>query len=319
MNLSKAAICMWMLAVAGCSSDDEPRVTTGVRDGGEDSAASGGGAGTGGSGGGAGSGGSGATLDCEGTFGPPRLLLDAGAAHLASPTLPADELELFYVTYDADGTNRRILRSTRASRAETFPLASEVAELNALCTDPAERAAIDLSADGLRAYVSCADVTLGRMLLAQRSSKTAPFVAAGSASTAIGSSAAVNATELVVYSSSGESDAGFVFTTPLMAMRNSTAEPFGTPVPVPGLTGIPLVAPDPSPDELSLFGGFEGRQLTVARRNTSSEPFGAPVDITVALSASGAPHISVDCRRLYFIGIATPDAGSTWGIYVIER
>jgi hypothetical protein len=326
MNVSKAAICVCVAGVlAGCSSDDEPQVTSGVRDGGAESAASGGGAGTGGGAGSGGNGGSaasggsggssGGTLNCEGAFGLPRLLLDAGTQHLASPTLPGDELELFYVTYDPDGTNRRIRRSTRASRTETFPLGSEVAELNALCTDPAERAAIDITADALRAYVSCADTALGRMLLAQRTSKTAPFLAVGSVSTEIGGSAAVNATELAVYSTGASAGT----TTPLVATRGSTAEPFGTPAPVPGLTGIDLVAPDPSPDELWLFGGFQGRQLSVAHRNTTSEPFGAPVDITVPLFASGAPHVSVDCRRVYFIAIETADAGSRWGIYVIER
>lgn len=323
MKIFKAAICVWVAGVAaGCSSDDSPQITSGVRDSGGDAPASGGSSGaggssvTGGSGGSSGSGGSGGggTLNCEGTFGPPRLLLDAGSTSLASPTLGADELELFYVTYDTGGANRRIRRSMRASRTDGFPLGNEVPELNALCSDPAESAALDLTADGLRAYVSCADTTvLGRMLLARRTSKTTAFAAIGSVASEIGGSAAVNATELTVYSTGAD------LATPLVATRASTAEPFGTPAPVPGLTGVELVAPDPSGDELVLFGGLGGRQLTVARRSSLNEPFGAPVDISVPLDASGAPHVTADCRRVYFVGITPADAGSTWGIYVIER
>jgi hypothetical protein len=315
MSAVKAAMvtCVMLLGEA-CSSNDSAAPAAIGADSGTDSSG-----GSAGSGGGSGSGGTGGgPLSCAGAFGAPRVVMAAGTSSLSSPALTADELEMFYVSYTAADPTRRVFRTTRASKNDTFSLGSEVPELTALCADPADQAAIDVTADGLRAYVSCAAAfVLGRLEVAQRSSRSASFVAAGNIGTELGASVALDTTELVAYQTAGASDQ----TTPLVSTRATTADSFAAGVVVPGLTGSNLVAPEPSPDNLLMFGGVNGRRLGVAQRSSAGAPFSAPTDLNIPLFASGAPHVSTDCRRLYFVGIDQPD-GSTiqdWGIYVIER
>lgn len=305
--------CVGLLAEA-CSSNDSAAPATTRADSGADSRG-----GSGGSGGGSGSGGTGGgPLNCSGAFGAPRVVMAAGTSSLSSPALTGDELEMFYVSYTSSDPTRRVFRTTRASTSVTFPLGSEVPELTALCTLSTDQTAIDVTADGLRAYVSCADLyILGLLVVAQRSSRSATFVATGTLGIELGASVALDTTELIAYQTAGPNDP----TTPLVSTRATTADGFAAGVAVPGLTGSNLVAPEPSPDNLLMFGGINGRRLGVAQRSSVDAGFSAPTDMNVPLSASGAPHVSTDCRRLYFVGIDQPDGSSVngWNIYVIER
>lgn len=56
---------------------------------------------------------------CAGTFGEPRVVLDPGLeVRIYSPTLSADELELFYGSTDVTGMIKELRRSTRTSKLE---------------------------------------------------------------------------------------------------------------------------------------------------------------------------------------------------------
>jgi hypothetical protein len=85
-----------------------------------------------------------------------------------------------------------------------------------------------------------------------------------------------------------------------------------------------LVAPDPSPDGLWLFGLGEGG-IAVAGRVRLDAPFGA---LSVVLTSDNQvgrllfdPEVSEDCRRLYYIQRESgpPPAYGTYTLRVATR
>jgi hypothetical protein len=258
-------------------------------------------------------------VDCSGNFGSVRRLIHGGTQELSSPALPRDELELFYTVAEPGGTNERFMRSSRASTSQAFSPGEPVVELDAACAST-ETLTLDLSADGLRAYVTCHSVfTAGPLILLRRETRTSPFARVGTVAVEVGASAALSSDELTIYSTGV--DAVPERASPLVATRESTADPFGSPSPLSGLEGTGVLAPDLSPDELTLFGGLKSTgRVIVTERVSKLAPFGQPDVVSLPPAVAGAPHLSADCRRLYFVGIDPRDGGGTdWALYIAER
>lgn len=242
------------------------------------------------------------SVDCSGTFGDANAVFQDGP-RVTTPTLTADELLLFYAR-GASGEERFHV-STRASRTEAFPPGVSVPELDAAC-QPTDDRSIDISNDGLTAYVSCyATGTLGEpttLYALARSSRTEAFGSASEVGSMTPSSSIEDDGLSAVWS--GED-------TPStrLATRTSTTESFGNDSELLGLESTNVYAPDLAPDGLAIYGGIdtaEGRSLAVATRSNRDEPFGAPAVFTALIDGlpnSGAPELSADCRSLYFVGV----------------
>lgn len=261
-------------------------------------------------------GGAGAGPDCSGVFGPPELVIEFDGNKLG-PAVTGDELELYYAE-TVSGVGTRFMRSVRSSRSEPFLPGSPVDELTALCANESSTLyTLDLSHDGLRAYVTCGPIgSPNPVYFAERADRSSPFQARGTRGQA-GTSVVVDPTELTLYSS------GLDRGVPLMATRASLDEPFGVLSEVPGFSGRVLLSPDISPDGLALYGAQSNR-LGVATRPSTSLPFDVFAELEQgSLTAAGAPEISADCRTLYFLGVGyrVTDGGSvlTHGIYALRR
>lgn len=239
-----------------------------------------------------------ASVDCTGTFGEPHVVFESPGRRLFSPTLTADETELLYAVGDAD--DLRFYRSTRSSRTESFGPGEPLPELDAACVATDSRT-IDLSSDGLRAYLVCygGDGPNDNALrLAVRSALDAPFVLDPMSYGEVAPSAAVAPGELTLYSSGVQpsEDPALVFE------RSATSEPFGAGMEIPGLEGSALVTPDVSPDGLSLFGSLMGA-IVLATRASVHDPFSTAEPI-LGPPAGGqwiSATVSEDCRSLYAV------------------
>ena len=82
---------------------------------------------------------------------------------------------------------------------------------------------------------------------------------------------------------------------------------------VPGLESTDVTAPEPSPDELGLFGS-ESARIVLASRASTDTAFGPPVPVLSPPDGTGllgAPELSADCRSLYYVAVdasvAPPD------------
>jgi hypothetical protein len=279
--------------------------------GGHGGMGAGGGAGQGGE---AGAGGTVAsTPDCSGDWGVPQPLLTE-AELPSSPSIARAELELTYVRRAA-GTEV-FVRSVRASTDENFPTAEVASDLANVC-DPGELpSGVDLSEDGLRAYVSCEieNPSTARVVLLTRPSSGLAFELQGQVASA-GRSPAVDRSELALYTG------GLPYPgPPFVSKRTTTAGAFEPATVVPGLEGVELHTPAPTPDDLGLFGYVLAPDagtlsLAVASRESPDAAFEAPVLVGTGLDLSGAPDLTADCRAVYFVGAA----GSTFAIYVMRR
>lgn len=252
---------------------------------------------------GAGTSGSGTQpADCSGTFGAPTPgLTEDAKAKLASPALSPDALTLFY-TRTLDGQiSFRV--STRANLTAVFPAGAAIPELDAAC-QAAEGRSVDLSADGLRAYIACYSATAepvgaATLRVAERASLTAPFSVSGD-KVQVGAGAAISKDELTLFTSS---DVNPGFKPPRLFQRASLAEAFGVGAAIPGLEEVNLTAPDPAPDGTTLYGGLMGNVVVTTRAGASSA-FAAPTVLFAPADATqqlGAPEVSQDCRRLFFV------------------
>jgi hypothetical protein len=323
----KRAVCVCfglISALTACGADD------GQGSSGMPSASGGGGgsgaspAGSGGSAGSvvtAGAGGSGgAELDCSGTFGEQKTVFTAAEAEeIASPALSPDELEMFYSRIRGDGSVS-FERTSRASTADSFPAGSAVPELDSSC-QAGDLRGIDLSADGLRAYVVCiAPEALpfsGTLRMAERGDPSSPFVLNPMEFGTVGSSPAIGHDELTLYTSNDYNpgtDPGRRYT------RTSISEAFGPASDVPGLDDVIFTSPDPGPDGLSIFMGKSGA-LAISSRAAAADPFGTATDLIAGSAAAvfGSPEVSQDCRAVYFIGIDYTSGAGAFTIQVIER
>jgi hypothetical protein len=252
-----------------------------------------------GSGGGSGGrGGSPASIDCSGSFGEPHLVFDPESDQFFSPTLTANELELVYAA--GDGGTLRYYRSKRSSKAEEFaPGPGEpLPELDAACV-PSDSRTIDLTSDGLRAYLVCygaENPNSNELRIAARATLDAPFVLDPKGYGSVGPSAGVAPGELTLYSSSLQPG-----TMPALAFeRTATSEPFGDGIAIPGLEDVLLLTPDMSADGLSLFGNVMGA-IVVATRLDTHDSFSLTDSVIAAPASWISATISEDCRSLYAV------------------
>lgn len=246
-----------------------------------------------------GTGGSPSLVDCSGVFGVGVLFFED--TNVTSPALTSDELELFYV--DGDETQQTVKRTVRLTTQESFPVGTQVAELNALC-GPNDSRTIDVSDDGLRAYVLCyqfeqIEEANHPLLLISRPTRQDPFTGAQEIAN-FASSPAVSSDELSLIGNTYGSPSTDV------ATRAALGDTFEGRAPLLGLENVALFAPTLSPDALQIYGANSGA-ITVATRTDPSSPFGAPTalsNLPEGLSAAGAPEISADCRSLLFVGVS---------------
>ena len=264
-----------------------------------------------------GAGGTQTTFDCSGTFAEGDVVLEAPlGATLASPAVAADELELFYVQYDRPYAGH-FRRATRSARDLPFADGGIVSELDAACLASDYRS-LDLSLDGLRAYLVCfeslADGASGALHLAERGSRDEPFSLVETFGH-VGASPALTRDELSLYTSSPE---GAENAPPWSYSRSARDEPFVNGAPVAGLANAEMASPEPSPDGLTLFGGVSTR-VAAASRATPDAPFGAPLTVIAPSDGTGlfgAPELSADCGTLYYVAV---DAGVAPPEYDIRR
>jgi hypothetical protein len=242
------------------------------------------------------------------------LLRAASGIRIASPTLSPDDLEMFYSTVDELTGVAHFTRSVRAAKTDVFPEGAVVPELDAACAPSEVDRHMDLSSDGLRAYIICTaepTVTSGLLHVARRSSLGGSFTLDPTAFGRVGPSIAISKDELVAYSTTFMRPGP-----PLMFTRSDTSSPFLPGVSIPGLENVVISALDPTPDGLSLYGGLD-LFIQVATRSLPSGPYGAP---TLVIDPGpdhlvGAPEISQDCRSLYYVSI---DQTSTPDVYSIQ-
>jgi hypothetical protein len=257
-------------------------------------------------------------LDCRGALQNRTIELVAPAeATLASPTAAPSELELFYVQYDRpyEGHFRR---AQRPDRSAPFTDTEALPELDAACAR-ADYRSIELTPDGLRAYVLCF-ATLdegaeGALRVADRARANERFTLRAKEYGRVGASPAITPNELTLYTSY---PAGAGEGPPFTYTRASTDEPFSAGTKVPGLGDSEMASPDPSPDGLSLFGGVS-TSITVATRTRVTDEFGSPVPVVSPADGTqllGAPDLTPNCRSLYFVAVY---AGVAPPIYQIER
>jgi hypothetical protein len=247
---------------------------------------------------GSGGGSSDAAAPAQGAFGLPEFLYRAQT--VGSPTLTADELELFLVLEDEDDA-LRIAVMKRASVSEPFAMPVDVPELAACSADAFP--SIDVTADGLRMYLDCAGLeSSGQLYRAERPDRDSPFVVDADPIGTVGLSIDVGADELTAYSSPDDShDFTQMFT------RSSVNEDFSLAARIPGLAGE-LSAPELAADGLTMFGHIweEGStRLAAAYRSSTTEPFGPPntdgLPVRPDGEADGSPVISGDGHGLYFL------------------
>jgi hypothetical protein len=294
----------------GCGSDKNGPATGagGATGTGGGSQGSGGNAATGGAAGSAGTPGGGSAgttpLSCSGAWSAPKeILRPAPYSGLSSPTLSPDELEMFYVESASSGTSYNFRRSIRSTKAAVFPAGDVVPELDAACS-PAQHRNIDLSRDGLRAYFSCqVDPTVATpepLRIARRSAVGGTFVVDPQNYGMVGPSAAIGMDELELFSSEKTSvDPG----PPRRYTRSSMSTAFGNPVSIPGLESVGLIAPELSPDGLSMFGAIS-LSLVVVERSRPDAAFAAPtvlLPVDPMTTVVGAPEIAQNCRSLYYV------------------
>jgi len=262
----------------------------------------------------------GPSVDCNGAFGEPTLLFTAETTAPQSFALTPDELELYYINYPNDV--RIIERRVRSSRAASFGAGEAVPELVDVCpsVNPAFGVGtVDLSPDGLTAYISCEeDVELPTTLVvATRSALGAPFTPDLTPMGTVGASFAT-----------ADGLEGFSNTPGALDQldrhgRASRSEPFGEPEPL----AIQLRGPDPSNDGLWLFGSLpiEGSEtqdyhLAAAVRSDLASPFGEPTIAGFPAPPAGfsdlTPSISADCRSLYFLRFG---ASGVFSVMVAQR
>jgi hypothetical protein len=279
-----------------------------------------GGSTAGGSSGVAGSGGSIPVGSC-GPFGAPVLVFTSPNV-LSSVSITGDELELFYYL----GTSALVRK--RASAAEPFAEGVEVPELSAVCAASTTGPAFDITEDGLRMYIDCEDGPTP-LFLATRSDRSSPFSVGAEPVGTTETSINVSADELTVYTVTTETQNWQA----KMAVRASTAEPFGAEVPLPGIT-VPFRQAEISRDGLSLFGIVERDdgnfvppqwRLAVATRQAPSGPFSAPTTsglpdptITATIRSDYTPTLNGSCTALYFMRLSNPPDIET-AIYVVRR
>ncbi|HVJ14802.1 MAG TPA: hypothetical protein VM686_05150 [Polyangiaceae bacterium] len=328
----------WLVLVplmAACSGESasDPAASAGsvgaVAGGGSGGSGGGGTGGTGGSAGGTAGSGAGsagaAAPDCSGAFGTPvnRLSVPAPAL-LASPSIGPGELELFYVQYDTEVGPITFRRSVRASRDAEFPPGEVVSELDAAC-EPGHERMLDLTQDGLRAYLVCfapGSLTYeGPLRVARRESLAGPFVLDADEYGYVGPSPSISSDELSLYTSAEDSEGAWL----MVSLRDSSMSSFDPNDVISELSSEALTSPDIGPDQRALFAGHWDGGIARATRADASSPFGHSEIVVPPVKGTsyddgvffGAPDASGDCRTLYAVSI--DQAADVYSIAEIRR
>ncbi|MCH2109714.1 MAG: hypothetical protein MK135_10310 [Polyangiaceae bacterium] len=246
---------------------------------------------------------------CTGSFPEGRMVLEHGRT--ISPAITNDRLELFYV--QGEPTEERFYVTRRATPQDSFEPGELVTTLNSVCSEGQELS-IDISGDGLRAYVACHDDidTLAEFYVATRTERTDSFGEPLSLGTHA-ASFSVAYDELSAYGTlyySGDAT--------LFSSRDDLTATFGAPSPASGLESAPLIAPALSPDGLSLYGALDGK-LQVATRDTLDSPFGTPVPIFGEGVVAGGPDMAGDCRHMVYVTYGGADENLRYMISETER
>lgn len=323
--LPSFALCVCLVALSACGSDDAPFAS--ADGGGAGSSGAGGSSGTAGASGApnAGAGGvaaggaaGGGPISCTGTWAPtPQVVLRTGPqVEIASPTLSPDELELFYSSKEPSLTEWHFRRSVRTDKTVEFAEGAVLPELDAACATADQDRSVDLSRDGLRAYVGCYLLNMsppleGPLRVARRTAIGAPWVLDPSTGPRVGPSVSVSTNELELYSTT-KSRPG----PPLLYTRTSTSTSFGDGAWVPGLESVNMETLDSSPDDLSVLGLLQFG-IAIASRSAPSGPFGSATTLIAGTPTDtvGAPELSADCRSLYYIHVVSDTSPA---VYTIE-
>jgi len=290
------------------------------------------GSGSGGSSGGAGAP---ASTACTNAFGTPTLLIpDTPNVIPESLSVTGDDLELFYVLRGPAGD--AVVVRTRTDRNADFGDATELdPSLWSWCAAPADPG-LDVSDDGLRLYMTCIDTSQidanggypsSAIRVAERATRDAAFTLNpndfGNANVSI----SVSRDELTAYWSD------YTTTTtplPVFATRASLTEPFGAPMPVPGVVDS-LLNPELADDDVHLFGALQidGQDFHVYMfSRVQGGSFATPTahdqvfpSSPTTGSSEWTPTVSGDCNSLYFMRRTELSGTTTYTdeVYVAKR
>jgi hypothetical protein len=271
----------------------------------------------GGAAGGSQAGGASGTVDCKGTFGAEQVIVAAGSPILSSPTVPQDELELFFVRHDMSMSGGpTIMRAQRSSRDATFGTPAQVTELASVCTSSQERG-ISITPDGLHLYVDCytgiSSFTPGPVKLAHRTARDAAFTIDSMTYGNVGPQIDVTPDELTAYTSSEMNNTS----PPRQYTRSKTTDAFANGGAIAGLESLAIGTPFLAADGLSLYGS-QDVNLVVTTRSAAGQPFGTPTTVFAGQSSAvsyKAPEVSADCRTIYYVRI---DMSSGSSMYTLE-
>jgi len=294
---------------------------------------------------GAGAAGAGTDGTCTNTFGTPELLIpDTPGVLRQSLTVTGDDLELYYEERRDGAAHVMVMK--RSDRSAPFGSATELdASIWSWCT-PVEDPSLDVSDDGLRLYLTCVDTdtpngdggyTSSAIRVADRPTRAAAFSLNPTAVGIANVSLSVSEDELTAFWSDFSES---ITPRSLMATRTSKAEPFGSPVPVPGLQDN-VRNPELANDGLHLFGSIELNDMTYdmvmftrASPNTSFAPASVddlvvehvfdtvddPSTSVIEGTSHYSPTVSGDCKSLYFMRRTVKSSTtSTSEIFVAKR
>ncbi|MCH2107933.1 MAG: hypothetical protein MK135_01270 [Polyangiaceae bacterium] len=230
---------------------------------------------------------------------------------VTSPAVRADGLEMYYVKGESKAESFHV--ASRAEDSGAFTPGPAVDELNALCAVDEDRS-IDISDDGLRAYITCYEEISepARLYEVERGDLSLAFGDALEVAT-LPTSTSLSPDELTLVTAPYGSGAT------LTATRESIGSSFEEPTVLPGLENVNLFAPVLSADGLEIYGATAG-QFSSATRSSVNASFGELIDLSFLLPeevrVAGAPELSADERTLYFVGVTID---SEYAIYAASR
>ena len=244
-------------------------------------------------------------------FHDPKTVMTAPVGDaIGSIVLSEDQRELFFAhrVGGAAGGQWNYRRALRASPSDTFPMGTVVPELDAACAVSDERG-LDLSLDGLRAYLHCdsADSSaFGLVYLAERATSSASFVLSSGNLGTTGYGIGLSADELGLYTGDDQSVPSRM-QSPKFYTRSNRSSPFAAPQPIAGLEETGVVAPFVTSDGLTLVASQRGL-LVAAHRQSTSTAFGPLETLFTPADADtwhSSPVLSRDCSSVAYLEVKT--------------